>query len=244
MIVGDNWTTQINIWASSAIPTTILRQPLTSLMSRNEYTSFNQLIRDSVIAKGVGTRDAIVAAAVIPIKYLAENYNVVIPYTLGGGHYMEVLTPGGVDVQHTTSKYYGLDPKWGTIVNHTWSGNYYDEYGPDCSAWVPWVYKNAGIKMSPALGFAPLGTKYSTSQYIGRPGDLLEGSGHVMVIVGVDKDAGVYYISHASGGNAGTIISTVSLTTEKYYVVDMTKYIQNNVIETYEEDFMKGLLNY
>lgn len=244
MVVGDNWTTQITTWASSSIPTTILRQPLTSLMSRNEYTSFNQLIRDAVVSKGVGTRDAIVAAAVLPIKYLAENYNVVIPYTLGGGHYMKVLTPGGVDVQTTTSLYYGLDPKWGTIVEHTWKGNYYDEYGPDCSAWVPWVFKNAGVKMIPALGFSGLGTTHKTTEYVAKPGDLLEGSGHVMVIVGVDQDAGLYYISHASGGNNGTIISTVSMKTDKYYIVDMGTYIQENVIQTYEEDFMKGLLNY
>lgn len=246
--ITNNWTQEITTWASSSIPTTILNQPLTKLLSKSEYEELNELIYDNVMDAGIGTRDAIVAAAVTPIKYLAENYNVVIPYTLGGGHYINIFSNyTGANIQKTTTTYYGVDPDWGTPINYSLNGGYYDKYGPDCSAWVPWVYHNAGISIGPRLAgsFQYLGTKHPINgDYIASPGDFLESSGHITVIVGVDEEAQKYYIAHASGGKNGTIISPVSFSDDGYYIVEMTDYINNNKMTSYETNYMEGVYDY
>ncbi len=246
--VTNNWTQVISTADNSSIETTILNIPLKDLLSKNEYDELNDLIYDSVVGSGVGTRDAIISAAVIPIKYLAENYNVVIPYTLGGGHTMGIYrNSDSVNIQKTTSTYYGLDPDWGTPISHSYGGGYYDKYGPDCSSWVPWVYHNAGISMYPrtAKEYVDVGVKHAMGgSYTARPGDLLGNSEHITVVVGVSEEENVYYIAHASGGKIGTIISTVAMDSSKYYILEMTDYIESHRIENYETEFANGVLDY
>ncbi len=247
--VTNNWTQTISTSASSSIPTTILSTPINDLLSSSQYDELNELIYNNVASAGVGSRGAVVAAAVTPIKYLAENFNVVIPYTLGGGHYMEIYSNStGANIQKTTTTYYGVDPDWGTRISHTWSGYYYDKYGPDCSSWVPWVFYNAGISIGPRLAaeFQYLGTRYSMSEYTAQPGDILENDHHVTVVVGVDTNARNYYIAHASGGQYGTIITPVSFDSNDYYIVDMSEYIASHAIdaETYQNNYRNGVLAY
>jgi len=247
-LISNNWTQEISTNSTSTISTTIMRTPINELLTKSQYNELNEFIYDSVMDVGVGTRSAVIAAAVTPIKFFAEYYNVVIPYTLGGGHYMSIYSNAtGENIQKTTTTYYGVDPDWGTIISHTWDGSYYDEYGPDCSSWVPWVFHNAGISIGPRLAgdFVNLGTKHSmNSGYIAQPGDILENDHHVTVVVGVDEANELYYIAHASGGNYGTIITPVSFSSSSYYIVEMTEYIENHKIETYETDYMNGVLEY
>ena len=245
--VSTNWTQEISTGSSSTIPTTIMSTPIRSLLSDTQYNELNNLIFESVKNAGVGTRGAIVASAVTPIKYLAENFNVVIPYTMGGGHYMTITSSlNGSNIQKTTATYYGVDPDWGTKIRHSYGGRTYYSYGPDCSSWVPWVYYNAGINMGQkgAGDFVNLGTKHTLGgSYIAQPGDILENSHHVTVVVGVDTENSTYYIAHARGGDYGTVITPVSFNSTNYYAVDMSDYISRNMNSGYESNYGNGVLS-
>lgn len=247
-LVSNNWTQEISANITSSVSASIMRTPINEMLSKSQYDDLNEYIYQSVMDVGVGTRSAIVAAAVTPIKYFAEYHNVVIPYTLGGGHYMTINSRAtGENIQKTTATYYGVDPDWGTIISHSYEGNFYDEYGPDCSSWVPWVYHNAGVSMGQRLAgdFENLGQRYEMDEgYIAKPGDILENSHHVAVVVGVDESAKQYYISHARGGNYGTVITPVKFNSDNYYIVDMTQYIESHINNTYETDYMNGVLEY
>jgi len=247
-ILANNWTQEISAKTTSTIKAQILNKPLNSLLSETQYNELNNLIYDTVMESGVGTREALVAAAVTPIKYLAEYHGVVIPYTLGGGHYMTINSSStGININKTTTNYYGMDPDWGTPISHTYDGNYYNKYGPDCSSFVPWVYKNAGINLpvGTASGYVSYGTKHSMGgDYVAQPGDLLANSGHVTMVVGVDESNSKYYIAHASGGSYGTIITPVAFNYSDYYIVEMTNYISEHKNENYETNYKNGVLAY
>ncbi len=249
--ITNNWTEVIDTTAVSSVPTVLLTTPINELMSENEYNDLNELIFDSVKAAGIGTRDAIVAAAVTPIKYLAENYGVTIPYTYGGGHNNYVPTVAtGKNIDSSTSSYFGINPLWGTHVNANVDGKHSDYFGPDCSSWVPWVYTNAGIYLYPRKSYTFKDVVDSSDNhamdgsFIAAPGDLLVSSGHVTVVVGVDTSTSNYYIAHARSQSVGVNITKVSFTAGTYTIVDMTKYIESHQMENYEEAFMNGVLSF
>ena len=249
----DNWTQVINNSAKSSIPTTILRKSLMELLSAREINELNELIKDAVLAAGVGSRNAIIAAGTIPIKYLAENYGVILPYTWGGGRGNSFTSYStGENIEHETSKYYGVDPYWGTNIIPK-NGNL--NYGPDCTAWVTWVLHNAGVyfqdwgtsSLLNVMNRYPGSIHPTDGSYIGAPGDiLLHKNNHIMMIVGVDEAAGYYYVSHAEGNAYGVNISrkTIKMNNPEVVVIDMTAYLEANTISTYEEDFESGLINF
>ena len=246
-VVSDNWIQTIDTSANSSIPTAIMSKEIRNYISESEYNQVNQDIKNNVVSAGVGTRSAIVAAAVTPIKYFAENYGVVIPYAMGGGHYI-TITSGGRSINKTTTTYYGLDPDWGANIGGIYVGGYgpYYNYGPDCSSWVPWVFYNAGISMQPRLHeFRYLGTvEDMCGSYIAQPGDILENSHHVTVIVGTDEANRTYYIAHARGGAYGTVITPVDFCDNSYYIVNMGSYIEKNAITDYENRYENGMVSY
>ncbi len=244
----DNFTQEINSTSASAIPVSVLNDSLRNKMTKKEYEELNNEIYESVISAGVGTRGALVGAAVTTIKYIAEHYNGMIPYTWGGGH-----SDGGIKgLNKNTSALYGIDPDWGTPIDFFASnGQLYPGFGPDCSGWVMWVFHNAGLKIgrNSAKDFTKLqGVKVhqTSGDYIAQPGDLLGQEGHITLVVGVDYNNKQYYIAHANGnsGEGAVAITPVRFNTEYYYIIETTNFINNkeNRISNYETEFKERTL--
>lgn len=257
-----NWTQVISSsGSSSSLPIDgLLNTPIRSLMSSNEYNELNELLRDTVVNVGVGTRDAIVNVAVLPIQYLAEHYKFVYPYAYGGGHGgIKTSAATGENIEKTSGTYYGINPNWGTPLS---TGT---NYGPDCSSWIVWVYKNAGIN---GYNFSTINSQKQSemsANNLAQVGDILyrpsfntpngHVDGHVMIVVGVDEESGNYYISHASSTKTGVVITTTKIdgsqcaktkdgVTSKCRIVDMTDFIEANKNDNYETEFNEGVIAY
>lgn len=198
--------------------TEILHQPLDSFLSSNgsSLEEFNALIAENVDKAGYGTRAGVVAAAVTLIAELGNNYGVKVPYYWGGGHY-----DGVVD---------GALGYWGSTECHTYANNTsYNYCGLDCSGFVPWAIKNGGFNMVQNLAgnFQNLpGVKRVSlsSSPVLEPGDLLESSGHIVLVVGVEEESGVYICAEASGNSSGVLFTRRSFTESGYWGVKMDGY--------------------
>ena len=191
----------------------ILHQPLDEFLSSKgtSLEAFNNLIASNVQENGYGTRAGVVTAAVTLIAELGNNYNVKVPYFWGGGH-----ADGVVD---------GALAYWGSTQCHTYAnGQSYNYCGLDCSGFVPWAIKNGGFSITPLVtgGFQSLpgAEKVSlTNSAVLQPGDLLESSGHVILIVGVDENN--YICAEAAGNETGVLFSTHPFNASGYWGVNM-----------------------
>lgn len=195
--------------------TEILHQPLDSFLESKgtSLEEFNELIAKNVDNAGYGTRAGVVAAAVTLIGELGNNYGVKVPYYWGGGHY-----DGVVD---------GALGYWGSTQCHTYANNTsYNYCGLDCSGFVPWAIKNGGFNMSQDLAGnfknLPGVKKVSLSNSpVLEPGDLLESSGHIVLVIGIEEEAGVYICAEASGNSSGVQFTRRSFTDSGYWGVKM-----------------------
>lgn len=224
--------------------TTDLGSVLESMGTSTE--EYNEYLYTQITEAGVGTRAAVVAAAVSLVANLYESYSIRLPYTLSGGH--GVINYGGV-YGEAVSNYYGIDPAWGSkfstqFAYHYTDGNtyYYSYFGLDCSGFVQWALHNAGFYVSSAgadtqgyYGEQYLLSQTGGSNYYAQPGDLLWHSGHIMLIVGVDYDAGYIYIAHASSGTNGIKINAISTSDSSNYVVAMDSFYETHSSYTEEE---------
>lgn len=191
----------------------ILHQPLDEFLSSKgtSLEAFNNLIASNVEENGYGTRAGVVTAAVTLIAELGNNYNVKVPYFWGGGH-----ADGVVD---------GALGYWGSTQCHTYAnGQSYNYCGLDCSGFVPWAIKNGGFSITPLVtgGFQSLpgAERVSlTNSAVLQPGDLLESSGHVILIVGVDENN--YICAEAAGNETGVLFSTHPFNASGYWGVNM-----------------------
>lgn len=191
----------------------ILHQPLDEFLSSKgtSLEAFNNLIASNVEKNGYGTREGVVTAAVTLIAELGNNYNVKVPYFWGGGH-----ADGVVD---------GALGYWGSTQCHTYAnGQSYNYCGLDCSGFVPWAIKNGGFNITPLVtgGFQSLpgAERVSlTNSAVLQPGDLLESSGHVILIVGVDENN--YICAEAAGNETGVLFSTHPFNASGYWGVNM-----------------------
>ena len=191
----------------------ILHQPLDQFLASKgtSLEEFNALIASNVEKNGYGTREGVVTAAVTLIAELGNNYNVKVPYFWGGGH-----ADGVVD---------GALGYWGSTQCHTYAnGQSYNYCGLDCSGFVPWAIKNGGFNITPLVtgGFQSLpgAERVSlTNSAVLQPGDLLESSGHVILIVGVDENN--YICAEAAGNETGVLFSTHPFNASGYWGVNM-----------------------
>lgn len=202
--------------------TTIIGERLDTLLSRNgsSIEELSDLIANNVEDAGYGTRAGVVMAAVTLIGEVGKlGYRV--PYYWGGGHYDGVVV--------------GALGYWGSTECSTYAnGKHYNRCGLDCSGFVPWAIKNGGFSMAQMLAgdFVNVNGAKRVSLRSGtavlQPGDLLENSHHITLIVGVDEEAQQYIIAHASGLESGVLFSRVPFGSSDYYGVDMTGYYENS----------------
>lgn len=199
----------------------ILHQPLDSFLSSQgtSLEEFNDLIYENVEKAGYGTRAGVVAAAVTLIAELGNNYNVKVPYYWGGGHY-----DGVVD---------GALGYWGSTQCHTYAnGQSYNYCGLDCSGFVPWAIKNGGFNIAQMLAgdFQNLSGAQRVSlrnDAVLEPGDLLESSGHIVLVVGVEE--GNYICAEASGNAAGVLFTRRPFNSSGYWGVKMDGFYDTHV---------------
>ena len=190
----------------------ILHQPLDEFLSSKgtSLEAFNNLIASNVQENGYGTRAGVVTAAVTLIAELGNNYNVKVPYFWGGGHGIMAT---------------GAEGNWGSTQCHTYAnGQSYNYCGLDCSGFVTWAIYNGGFSITPLVtgGFQSLpgAEKVSlTNSAVLQPGDLLESSGHVILIVGVDDNN--YICAEAAGNETGVLFSTHPFNASGYWGVNM-----------------------
>ena len=198
--------------------TSILHEPLDEFLEDNgtSLEEFNELIADNVDDAGWGTRAGVVAAAVTLIGELGDNYGVKVPYYWGGGHY-----DGVVD---------GALGYWGSTQCHTYANNqHYNYCGFDCSGFVPWAIKNGGFKKGVDLANnfqnMPNARKVRlTNEPQLQPGDLLESSGHIVLVVGVDEASKQYICAEAMGNAYGVLFTRRSFNESGYWGVDLEDY--------------------
>ena len=201
----------------------ILHQPLDQFLSSKgtSLEEFNQLISKNVDKAGYGTRAGVFAAAVTLIGELGNQYNVKVPYFWGGGH--------GDGISN------GAAGKWGSSSCHTYANNQsYDYCGLDCSGFVPWAISNGGIEISQMLAgdFQNLsGAKrvsLSGSSPELQPGDLLESSGHIVLVIGVEESSNQYICAEASGNSQGVLFTRRSYADSGYWGVNMDGYYSSH----------------
>ncbi len=190
----------------------ILHQSLDSFLESqgSSIEEFNNLITSNIEEAGYGTRAGVVASAVTLIAELGNNYNVKVPYFWGGGH--------GIVAE-------GAESNWGSNSCHTYAnGQSYNYCGLDCSGFVTWAIRNGGFNINPLVtgGFQSLnGARRVTlsNSAVLQAGDLLESSGHVILIVDVDDDA--YICAEAAGNETGVLFSRHEFNSSGYWGVDM-----------------------
>lgn len=190
----------------------ILHQSLDAFLESkgSSIEEFNNLITSNIEDAGYGTRAGVVASAVTLIAELGNNYDVKVPYFWGGGH--------GIVAE-------GAESNWGSSSCHTYAnGQSYNYCGLDCSGFVTWAIRNGGFNINPLVtgGFQSLhGAKRVslTNSAVLQPGDLLESSGHVILIVDVDDDA--YICAEAAGNETGVLFSRHAFNSSGYWGVNM-----------------------
>ena len=159
-------------------------------------SSVNIAIANAVKARGLYTREAVVSAATTLVNKLsASNYHV--PYQLGGMYHRGTA--------------WGLNPNWGIVITHN---NQYVLSGLDCRNFVNWTFKQAGLSLIRGYGYeGAINNKYGdvySNFGDGRPGDVIDASEHIMLIIKNDKGSGSYTVAQSWGGYG------VQLKTYKY----------------------------
>ncbi len=201
----------------------ILHTRLDTFLSQNgsSLDDFNDLISKNVEKAGYGTRAGVVAAAVTLIAELGNNYHVKVPYYWGGGH--------GDGIAELAAA------KWGSNACHTYANDQsYDYCGLDCSGFVPWAIKNGGFNMvqNTASNFQYLSgaerVRLNGSTAVLQPGDLLESSEHIVLVVGIDEDAHQYICAEAMGNSYGVKFNRRSFAESGYWGVRMDGYYEKN----------------
>ena len=203
---------------------TILKEPLADFLEKNgtNINEFNSLIYNNVKEAGYGTRAGVVASAVTLIAELGNKYNVRVPYFWGGGH-----NAGHIDLY--------ANGTWGSSKCRTRAnGLVYDHCGLDCSGFVPWAIFNGGYNLKEARlahtfkdmeGAEKVQLNGSTA--VLQPGDLMESSSHVVLVVAVDETTKEYICAEASGLEYGVWFLRRSFNEKGYYGVKMDNYYNN-----------------
>ena len=216
----------------------------------NSPKQFNDELRDIVIKDGVGTRKAVVDAALFLINTF-ETYHTRIPYSYGGGW----GESGWYANNYNVDTYYGINPLMGQSINgnkgytqkfSNGSSTTYYYLGLDCSGFVTWALRNGGlnINLTTADLYKNYGVTYdatSTAKYIGQPGDVLSSEGHIVLIIKYNEEDKSYTVAEAGGVNNGLLVQKRYLSDLKNYkLVDLSSKYEKNVNTNYIADFNNG----
>lgn len=190
-------------------------------LTESEMENLNNYIISEVDKAGYGT-GAGVAAAGQALTYWLEQQGYYLSYYWGGGQ--------GVG----SNTFVGANPNWGTNAYGTdYNGrNPRPYFGMDCSGFTSWAVRNA---CKPSFGSIMAGYWYELNDvnYISlseaKPGDMLDGNGHVQLVLKNNGDGSVIVAEEAGGNTSGLVFSLVNSSNAGYkYVVDMSEWYSKN----------------
>ena len=235
-------------------------------------TAFNNTLLETVKKDGIGTRQAVVDAAMLLVNTVA-TYNMKIPYSYYGGwsHY-DSSNPN--DHNYNVNSYYGMNPYFGEeIYEHGRFGHYVSSYnktyyylGLDCSGFVTWSLHNGGVnhrldrakcyKISPnertgiyaecgSDGGSVKAYPADSKAYIGKAGDVLSSDSHVMLVLKYNDTNESYIFAEAGGKDKGILIRERKLSgLSNYKIVDMSEYYTDSFTnKNYEKEFQEKRLD-
>ena len=143
----------------------------------------------------------------------------------------------------------GIDYNWGkpslvTVSGSDNTGNYIPK-SLDCSGFISWCFKQAGIDDTKtdllSSDFLELGTEYKVTDKevtnVLKVGDLAYMEGHIGMVIDVDSKDNLVTVAHCSGSGGGMNITTIS--TETGLITnDETGSDINRVGKEYFTDFI------
>ena len=206
----------VTISSSSIINTkgTIIKgKTLSTVLTEkgSSTTEFNKLIARSVRAAGLYTPEAAATAAVTLVGVLDQEYNIRLPYRVGG-----------------KNNFYGVSGIWGQKISDT------EFRGFDCDGFTHWSYWNAGMKLDLSREHNYwYWDRIPFSKEEGEIGDIISQyvpNNHVKIIVG-KTDTG-FIVAHANGTSAGVWINVHPYSdTENFTIIKGSK-----IASYYEKD--------
>ena len=191
---------------------------LNRTLSSSEIQDLNSYIESEINKAGYGT-GAGVAAAGQSLIYWLERKGYYLQYYWGGGH------PGYGDGNSTFTF---ANPNWGSTAfgsdDHYASRKY---WGMDCSGFVSWATRTAckGNNFD-SYSSSWIGKGASIPISEARPGDVMDKSGHVRLVIKNNGDGSII-TAEESGSNNGLVFTSYSSPGE-YTIVSMEKWYSEN----------------
>ena len=152
-------------------------RPITDFV---DVDAMNKLLAETAVKSGLYTREGLVNIARALIETLENDYDYSIPYELGGMYHR--------------GDTWGLDSTWGELVNG-------QVQGLDCRNFANWLFKQDGLALNRGFGYEGSTSRIGDNVYKniedGRPGDVVDMAGHIMVIIGKTENG--FEIAESSG---------------------------------------------
>lgn len=214
----------------------LINKTLSDVLSDNgsSVEEFNGFLKSEVEKAGIGTRNAVIAAAVNLIGSLAEK-----GYKLNyqwGGKYQAI----------------GIKPDWGTHIKNSYCDVSYKSINSDisvchtnyswtsfdCSGFVTWAIINGmqgtnstgGIQVNQSNIFNSKATSLNPNKAVCKVGGVLQSSGHIVLVVGHDDANKRYIVAESTGSRINTGYGGVKLS---YYPYGKEGYWCSNLDDIY-----------
>ena len=214
----------------------LIDKTLSDVLSDNgsSVEEFNGFLKSEVEKAGIGTRNAVIAAAVNLIGSLAEK-GYKLNYQWGGKY--EAI---------------GIKPDWGTYIYNSYCDesyklvnsnisvchNNYSWKSFDCSGFVTWAIINGmqgknstgGIQVNQSNIFNSKATSLNPNKAVCKVGGVLQSSGHIVLVVGHDDANKQYIVAESTGSRINTGYGGVILS---YYPYGKEGYWCSNLDDIY-----------
>ena len=214
----------------------LIDKTLSDVLSDNgsSVEEFNGFLKSEVEKAGIGTRNAVIAAAVNLIGSLAEK-GYKLNYQWGGKY--EAI---------------GVKPDWGTHIKNSYCDTSYKSINSDisichtnyswtsfdCSGFVTWAIINGmqgtnstgGIQVNQSNIFNSKATSLNPNKAVCKVGGVLQSSGHIVLVVGHDDANKQYIVAESTGSRINTGYGGVKLS---YYPYGKEGYWCSNLDDIY-----------